>query len=805
MSTETKKIYGLPDPLAPDAVKKSPEYGLKIAKIIEQEWFGGGMISATCDFMTRRQWIIDKRLFVRGEGDSQTEKDLISRNEGDLDYNNLDWTQLNFAQTPCNIVANGIRDENYTLDIRAVDAISVQLRQSTMENHRKNMYAKPMLDKANELLGIDLRPKGFVPEDEEELALKMELDEKPDIEIAEEILIDFVKRTNEWTYTEQEKNKDLVHIGLAAARVYTDKNDGVKVDFIDPENYGHSYVKNNNFSDAYYHFVVDTITINDIKRESDLEDSKLRDIAAKYSGVNSAYSGNDFKTCEINSILNMKIDVMRFAFKSSKTTVYKKTLNKKGQVTKVSKRDESFDPPGEMANLKASKTLDTWYEGNYIVGSNEIYGYQECENLVRDEMNKVKSPFVVRATDIYKNKLKSFLGDIQPVCRELQREHLKLQQLILELKPDLTEIDLDSLAVLEGAKGDAKKENWKTALNLLNVKGVVFKERIDMGEMGMKEGSAARPIGNSQGSAITPILNSWAHYANQLYRITGITPANDGTLSQDALLGVNEMAKLAGNTATKHIVDAAVDFNKRVCEVISSRIHGIFKYDDNGRLKKMYENAVGKHNLDALKALSDRSLHEFGFTVEMVPTQQQMANFERDLGIALQEGTIDVEDKIQAENIAKNNIKSAYRYLKYRRRKRIKQRMEEQSIMAQEKSQNDIASAQAAAQSKVKAYGLQKQIDIDYELKLSQIRLGEKQAMQQIEAPEKEQEFKQDVYIESMKVQTTMDLNKYKEDAKDLRLDRQSSQNSQMIDQRKKDSGPIDFENPFEFDSLFEN
>lgn len=804
MSTQNKQIFGMPDPLAPDAVKKTPEYGLKIAKVIEQEWFGGGMISSTCEFMTRRQWIIDKRMFVRGEGDTQTEKGLISRNEGDLDYNNLDWTQLNFAQTPCNIVANGINDENYRLDIRAVDAISVQLRKNIMEMHQKNMYSKAMLDKANELLGIDLRPKGFVPEDDEELALKMELDEKPDIEIAEEIMIDFVKRTNEWTYIEQEKNKDLVKIGLAVARVFTDKNDGVKVELIDPENYGHSYVKNNNFSDAYYHFVVDTITINDIKRESDFDDVKLREIANKYSSVNSTYSGYDFRTCEMNSILNMKIDVMRFAFKSSKTIIFKKHLNKKGQLTKVSKRDESFSPTEEMG-LKASKTLDTWYEGNYIVGSNEIYGYQECENLVRDEMNKVKPPFIARATDIYKNKLKSFLGDIQPVCRELQREHLKLQQLILELKPDLTEIDLDSLAVLEGAKGDSKKENWKTALNLLNVKGVVFKERIDMGEMGIKESAAARPIGNSQGSAITPILNAWAHYSNQLYKITGITPANDGTLSQDALLGVNQMAQLAGNTATKHIVDAAVDFNKRVCEVISSRIHAIFKFDDNGRLKKMYENAVGKHNLDALQALADRSLHEFGFTVEMIPSQQQMANFEKDLGIALQEGTIDVEDKIQAENIAKNNIKSAYRYLKYRRRKRIKQRMEEQSIMAQEKSQNDIASAQAAAQSKVQAYGIQKQIDIDYEKKLSIIRLEEKQAMQQIEAPEKEQEFKQDVYLENLKVNTTMNLNKYKEDAKDLRLDRQSSQNSQMIDQRKKDSGPIDFEKTTDFDSWFEN
>ena len=40
--------------------------------------------------------------------------------------------------------------------------------------------------------------------------------------------------------------------------------------------------------------------------------------------------------------------------------------------------------------------------------------------------------------------------------------------------------------------------------------------------------------------------------------------------------------------------------------------------------------------------------------------------------------------------------------------------------------------------------------------------------------------------------------------AKDIRQDRQATQNSKMIDQRKKDSGPIDFENEFDFDKAFE-
>lgn len=184
----------MPDPLASDAEKLTPEYGLEIAKYIEQEWFNGGIIANGCRFMGRRKWIEDKRLFVRGEQDAKPDKDLLSRGNYDLDYLNLDWTQINLAEKFCNIVSNGIKDDYYMLDIRAFDRISVKLKQDRMNLYRKNMRSLNMLLKARDIQGIDLTPTGFIPEDEEELQLYMEIEDRPKIEIAEEIMIDFVKK-----------------------------------------------------------------------------------------------------------------------------------------------------------------------------------------------------------------------------------------------------------------------------------------------------------------------------------------------------------------------------------------------------------------------------------------------------------------------------------------------------------------------------------------------------------------------------------------------------------------------------------
>ena len=74
----------------------------------------------------------------------------------------------------------------------------------------------------------------------------------------------------------------MVDVGLIVARVYTDKNDGVKVSYVDSENYIHSKVTRNDFADKYYEGVVDTITLSDLRRESCFDDETLRKIAKSY-------------------------------------------------------------------------------------------------------------------------------------------------------------------------------------------------------------------------------------------------------------------------------------------------------------------------------------------------------------------------------------------------------------------------------------------------------------------------------------------------------------------------------------------
>lgn len=781
------KNYNLPDPLAPFAEKLTNEYGLKIAKLISKDWFdGNGFTKGACEYINRREYVRNKRLFVRGEQSVKALKDVYSPRDGALELVNLDFTPINWAEKFNRVVSGGISDENYTLDIRSTDRLSVLKKQQRKDNLLKYMVSKDMLEKYKKISGVNMMPEG-IPENEEELDVQMEMQERPKVEIAEELLINYILKTNDWEFLSKEYNKELVDVGLIVARVYLDKNDGVKLDYVDPEFYIHSRVgKDNRFSKKKYEGIVEEITINDIHRESNFTEQELRKIAKVHNASNTRINWDN---CPFSNILDQKVEVLRFAYKTSKTLVFKKSL-KRGETMKMSSRKDTWEGRGKK---RVEKTLDTWLEGTYILGSEYIYDYKECENLYDDVMNKAMSPFITFAHKIYENRLQSFSTNIEAPARMLQRISNKIQHLVNELKPDGVAIDLDMLAELDDGNGGSKRETWQTALNIYEVKGIVFTKRVDTGDMGIKDKGAVTPMAYEQGTALVKLLNSWAQYYNFIRELTGVNPARDGSVSPDSLVGVNQLAQLASNTVTKDIVDISVAFKKKICEVISSRIKSVFKYKDAEHIKEIYMNVVGKEMLDAVEVMKDRHLHEFGFTYEMYPTVQAIQEFKEDLTLAIQDGSIDVQVKSEASMIARSNIKLATQYVMVMRKRNMKKRQEEQMALAEHKSQQDALAAQAAEQAKLQSYAQKSEIDVAKEARLSQIRVAEAQALQQIQQPIADKEFQQDVYLQKLKSAGEWNQKEYLETRKDDRTALQATQQSKLKKQAQTDGEPIDF------------
>ena len=103
-----------PSQVVNDAEKLSYDYGLKVAKAIESEWFHKD--HGHTRYTTNQNNFHNLRLYARGEQSIQKYKDELSIN-GDLSYLNLDWTPVPIIPKFVDIVVNGIAERMY--DIKA--------------------------------------------------------------------------------------------------------------------------------------------------------------------------------------------------------------------------------------------------------------------------------------------------------------------------------------------------------------------------------------------------------------------------------------------------------------------------------------------------------------------------------------------------------------------------------------------------------------------------------------------------------------------------------------------------------------
>lgn len=800
--SETKKINGYPDPLAPTSEKIKDEYGLKYAKYIADQWFNGGMATGNCSYIERRDWVRERRLYARGLQDESRYKNHVARETEDLEFLNLDWRPTNWMGKFVRIITGGIHEDNYNTVVSAMDKLAGAEREKLKKSMYENMRSKKLLEDAKNLLGIDVTPKGFVPEDDEELKMMLDIKHRPKCEIAEEIMINYVFKTSNWHNTKAKVDRDLSEAGIGIVKVATDKRNGIVPKYVDPEFFIHSYVRENDFSDMKYCGHIEPTTIGNLQRNSGYDEKKLREIAKKY---NTAENGStfiqDIDTCAFDSILEMRVNVLHFTFETTKSLVYKKKKTKHGET--FVRKDDTYNPPANRSDYgRVDSTYNTWMEGSFVIGTDCIYDYQEVENMLTDEQDNAMCDYIVRATDIYENKLNSFVSNVEPTLDEMHYTGLKLQHLIAEIRPNGANIDIDLLAELEG-KVKGEKMSWKEILGLFQAKGITFSSRAALGEEGIKDGAAVQKIDNGIPNNLPHLVSIIQEQYNRVREITGINPFRDGTQGERALVRVQNAAIMASHDSTKPIVDASLDITKATGERISARLTEIFR---SSHLKKMYERAVGKDNMEVVEALKDRSLHEFGFHIQLKATEDQIAQLREDLTLAIQEGTLTLEDKMEVEDLAQINMKLAKEYLKWARAKRIKEAREDEQIRAKAKSENDIAASQAASRAKVEEEYHKAQIRMREYSQKADVDVRKQHQLQNVEKPVREEQADLELTKEYIRANGALQKTKFVEEEKLKRQNKNNTDHSKMIDQRVKDSQPIDFSDEnMTFKEMMEN
>ena len=779
-----------PNALVPDEEKQTIEYGLRVGKAIEGEWFKRK--NNTCRFYDQWGEYHRLRLYARGEQPVQKYKDELAIN-GDMSMLNLDWTPIPIIPKFVDIVVNGMNDRLFKIKAEAQDVMSAEKKSLFQDMIEADMVAKDFLELTKEEYGIDaynVDPEEL-PENDEELSLYMQMKYKPSIEIAEEIAIDTVLKMNDYLELKRLFDYDMTTLGVGVMRHTFLINDGVKIDYVDPANWIHSYTEKPDFSDCYYFGEVKQVHYTELlKINPNLTKEELEEIK------NASSAWYDYfpiiRQYQDDAFLNEVVTLLYFNYKTDMRFVWKKKLLENGG-ERVIRKDGNFNPPVEEGMMfeRVEAVRDAWYEGILVGGTNILVKWELMKNMVRPKSatQKALPNYVAYAPRMYKGNIESLVRRMIPFADQIQLTHLKLQQVMARVVPDGVFIDADGINEVDLGTGAAY--NPEDALKLdFQTGSVIGRSYTQDGEFNNGRVPIQELSSNSGQSKMAALINVYNYNLNMIRDVTGINEARDAsTPSPDALVGVQKLAALNSNTATRHILTAGLNVTKRMAECISIRIADILEYAD---FAEDFAMQIGKYNVAILEDIKDLYLHNFGIFIELAPDEEEKQRLEANIQIALQQQTIDLEDAIDIRMVS--NIKLANELLKMKRKKRMEQQQKQKEMEFRMQMQSNIQSQQAAAESKAQLVQMEAQAKIQLRQAEMQFAVQQLQAEADLKRQLMDQEFQYNMQLKGMEAEQLKKREEDKEKAKDKRIDIQASRQSELINQRKNNLPPMDFE-----------
>jgi len=779
-----------PSQVASDAEKMSPEYGLKVGRAIQDEWFQ--LDSGTNRYRSNQHTFHKLRLYARGEQPIQKYKDELSIN-GDLSYLNLDWKPVPIIPKFVDIVVNGISERAFDIKAYSQDPYGVSKRTEYMESVLRDMYTKDLSNFVQENFNIALfeNPEEDLPETREELEVHMQLTYKQAVEIAEEQAINTLLDGNNYDLTKKRFYYDLTTIGIGAVKNRFTLSEGIMVEYVDPANLVYSYTEDPNFQDIYYVGEVKDVTINEIKKQfPNLTNEDLERISKTSYQSNSYYDRplNNSASPDVNTV-----QVLYFNFKTYMNEVYKVKETATG-ASKVVLRDDQFDPPVEMLEEqfgKLSRSLEVLYEGVLILGTDYLLQWELAKNMMRPKSDhtKVKMNYSIVAPRMYKGKIESLVSRITGFADMIQLTHLKLQQVLSRMVPDGVYLDADGLAEID--LGNGTNYNPQEALNMFFQTGsVIGRSFTQEGDMNPGKVPIQEITSGAGGNKMASLIQTYNYYLQMIRDTTGLNEARDGsTPDSKALVGIQKIAAANSNTATRHILTAGLFLTADLAECLSLRVSDVLEYSPT---RDAFIQKIGGHNVATLQEMGDLHLYDFGIFLELTPDDEEKQMLENNIQTALSAGLIDLEDAIDIREI--RNIKLANQVLKIRRKKKLQrdQAMQQQNIQAQ--AQANAQAQQVAAQAEIQ----KNQVITEQKAQLMQIESQLDERKMQLEVQSKMQlmqlEFQYNMQIRDIDANKAANDESEKEDRKDQRVKMQGTQQSELINQRKNNTPPKNFE-----------
>jgi hypothetical protein len=390
---------------------------------------------------------------------------------------------------------------------------------------------------------------------------------------------------------------------------------------------------------------------------------------------------------------------------------------------------------------------------------------------------------------MYKGKIDSLVNRVTGFADMIQLTHLKIQQVLSRVVPDGVFLDVDGLAEVD--LGNGTNYNPREALNMYFQTGSI------VGRSMTQDGDPNRgkiPIQELQSGSgsqkMSNLIQTYQYYLQMIRDVTGLNEARDASApAKDSLVGLQKLAAANSNVATRHILQAQMFLTLRACENISLRVADSLQFP---LTRQSLMNSISTYNTETLSELANLNMHDFGIFLNLEPDEEEKGKLEENIQIALKSGQINLEDAIDIREV--RNIQLANQFLKFRRKKKAEADQKAQQANIQAQAQANQQTAEKAAMFEVQKQQATAETQVQVEQAKSQFEIQRMEMEATIKKQILEIQHGFNMQLEQAKMQKDKQREELIEDRKDKRTRISGTQQSQMIDQRKNNLVPKDFE-----------
>lgn len=578
----------------------------------------------------------------------------------------------------------------------SVDATDILSRQMKEERKARSVYLlknKQQIAAMQQASGQELEPDTPDFEDMDELDMYYKVEDRlPEESIFEETIWEVFQNSSYETLKRQILS-DLVRNNFAATKRLTQNGEGrtlgnrVKIRHCRPRRCVYNIFESPVGDDVSLFGEVYPLTISDIRKSfPSVDEQTLYDIAKKAASTQNILNFTSWQPTYYDATVrpydDYKIPVFDFEVKVADKDYYVKTENSFGNDIVIKKKGKPNPQNGEV--LEENKF--NIYCGTWVVGTDIMLNWDMAPNQIRAYQNGVDCFFnySVVIPDNDGTLIPSLLERGISCVREMVRCALKIQQMMITMKPDDVSIDVAGLRDLDIGTGDTLKPIEVT--KIYDETGRIYWDSTDVtGTNGEGNRIPFAQIPNSGNAAqintLVGLYNFW------LARLNDEWGTNPDAMGQPVPArrsnGVNQQMVQASNQATEYVYDHFVELMKMNASKVAMTLWDI-----------MVLESVEYKGMDG----TDPALinAKFDVNMDMIPVNENRQWLEQLIQVSIERQSITPGQAIRIRNM--DNVKEAELYLIRLEKKQAKDAAASQQANVQMNAQVQQQSLQAKAQ-----------------------------------------------------------------------------------------------------------